>query len=185
MNKFLLIVIPFAFFVTGCATVGSGEFTCSGLDESGVKCIPASDLYNEVDKSGFGKANANSSLNNNVGALNGRKLSRQNLSRRDSGKPETSHDTRTGKAGEKYFGNLPVVPSTNPDQLFLLNPPLADGTDPIRKSADLRKIWIAPWVDRKGAYHSEQSIFIDITSASWANGEQNTSKTPIFRPLDN
>lgn len=181
MNKFFLIAIPFV-FITGCATVGSGEFACSGLDESGIKCVPASDLYNEVDKSSFGKTHSSSG---GAVASNGRKLTRQNLSRRDSGKAETSHDTRTGRASEKYLGNLPIVPSTNPDQLFLLNPPLADGTDPIRKSADLRKIWIAPWVDRKGAYHSEQSIFIDITSASWANGEQNTSKTPIFRPLDN
>lgn len=188
MNK-IIFVVAFGFLTTGCSTIGSSEFSCSGLP-TGVQCQPASNLYNKVDKAGYqvegepGYSTVSSSAANTGVSKTGRRLSRNNLSRKDTGQPETNNDNRTGRAGERFFGNMPHVPATDPEQLFLLNPPIGDGTDPIRKSANLRKIWIAPWVDREGAYHSEQSIFIDITSATWANGEQNTTKSPIFKPLD-
>lgn len=188
MKNKLLIGLPLIGLLSlgGCATVGSGDFACSGLP-TGVQCEPASNLYNKVDKPGFGiegEPGYDQSAATTT-TRSGRRLSRNNLSRKDTGKAETNHDNRTGRAGERFFGSVPNVPATEPDQLFLLNPPVGDGTDPIRRSANQRKIWIAPWVDKQGAYHSEQSVYIDITSATWANGEQNSSKSPIFRPLNN
>lgn len=166
--------------VSGCATTGSGDFSCSGLPE-GVSCKPASELYNEVDKSGYSP-----SAGEDHGKVNRRGVANNsNLPRSNDGNPRLDQDSKSQAPGDRYFGKVPQVPETDPDQLFILNPPRADGTEPIRQGASQRRIWIAPWVDREGVFHSDQLLFVDISPSGWVNGENLGDKHPIFKPLEN
>lgn len=170
-------LISAALLLSGCATVGSGQFSCSGV-EAGASCVRSSDLYNEVDKRDYSPDGSPSKEE-----TTNRRRSGDSLGRTYSGEPRKNDDTRSGRSGDRYFGAAPIVPATEPDQLFILNPPKADGTQPVRRSAQAREVWIAPWVDKDDVYHSEQRMSFDISPSTWKNGEDVSSGSPIFNPL--
>ena len=176
-NKYLIPVL--GMILSGCTTLGDSEFGCSGLPQ-GVSCAKASELYNEVDKRGYQPSyrdvdGAYSDSSSGAPA--------NSIGRRQSGSVDLSSDTRNGEPAERYFGTVPEVSPASPDQLFLLNPPKADSTQPRRIEAKLREIWVAPWVDADGIYHSDQTLFVDIKPSSWRNGEISVDSSPIFSPL--
>lgn len=176
MNKniFSIILILFA---SGCSTVGNQEFGCSGLP-AGVSCTKASELYNVVDKAGYQPGYAKSKPGS------GSDVTKDSIGRRESGRPDTGDDTRSGAPAQKFFGSVPEVPEGAPDQLFLLNPPRADGTAPVRMAPVMRRVWLAPWVDQDGVYHSDQVLYVDIKPEQWRNGEKASDTSPIFSPLN-
>lgn len=176
-NKYLIPVLGLV--LSGCTTLGESDFGCSGLPQ-GVSCTKASELYNEVDKRGYEPSYKDA---NSPKASETSGASTDSIGRRQSGAADLSSDTRNGEPAERYFGTVPEVSPASPDQLFLLNPPKADSTQPRRISAKLREIWVAPWVDADGIYHSDQTLFVDIKPSSWRNGEISVDSSPIFSPL--
>lgn len=183
MKKLFLISVV---LLSGCASVGSNEFTCSGLPD-GTRCEKASSLYNKVDKPAYGKSDTSSNANKNDAApRSGRRgnKNQETIGRNYSGDDYGEFDNRSGKKGEQYFGKIPSVSGGNPDQLLILNPPMADKTQPMRMGAKMRRVWIAPWVDRDDVYHGDQLLYVDIESEHWVNGEKSTSNSPIFNPLN-
>lgn len=176
---FLLAII----FIHGCASVGKSDFSCSGIPD-GTRCEPSSNLYNEVDKPSFGKDTIVSD-NPRSGSISNRRSTRRNtIGRNYSGQDLETYDNRSGKKGERYFGKVPTVSGGSPDNLLILNPPSADRTQPQRMTPNKRQIWIAPWVDRDDVFHGKQLLFVDIESDHWKNGEDTTSSSPIFSPLN-
>jgi type IV conjugative transfer system lipoprotein TraV len=176
-------VIVSAILLHGCATVGEGEFSCSGIPD-GTRCEPSSGLYNEVDRPSF-DSGSNASVNNQSGSMSTRRGTRHDtIGRNYTGRDFEDYDNRSGKKGERYFGKVPTVSGGSPDQLLILNPPGADKTQPQRMAPNKRQIWIAPWVDRDDVYHGSQLLFVDIETESWKNGEDITGSSPIFSPLN-
>ena len=175
-------VIVAAVFLHGCATVGEGEFSCSGIPD-GTRCEPSSNLYNEVDQSSFYAGRSVSSSNQSEILSTRRGTRRDTIGRNYTGRDFEAYDNRSGKKGERYFGRVPTVSGGSPDQLLILNPPGADKTQPKRLAPNKRQIWISPWVDRDDVYHGSQLLFVDIETESWKNGENITS-SPIFSPLN-
>lgn len=174
-------------FISGCASTGSSEFSCSGISE-GVNCSPASDLYNLVDKPGFEdgvtKKAMNNHLNSTYAGVNGT-YTRNNLSRRGMGKAASQSERRDGRTAPDYFGREPVIPAGDPDYLMLLNPPVADTSEPLRTQAVQQRVWIAPWVNKVGVWHGQQVIYLEVAAREWQNGIIGGEPAmPIFRPLD-
>lgn len=184
---FVLIAIPF--LLTGCASTGSSNFSCSGMP-SGVNCAPASKLYNLVDKPGYedgvtGQMMDAQRRGNASVSADQRSDRRGDLSRRGSSLPDDSGEMRTEQGAPSFFGREPIIPAGDPDQLFLLNPPVADPTDPIRVQAVQQRVWVAPWVNQRGVWHGQQVIYVEVSGREWQNGVVGSGPAvPIFRPLE-
>ena len=72
--------------------------------------------------------------------------------------------------------NLVTIPSQHspePD-LQLVTPEAA----PNRTPAQILRIWIAPWVDKQGNWHSGGVVMTDITPRDWQ------SAIPVYLPSD-
>lgn len=72
--------------------------------------------------------------------------------------------------------NLSPTPAKNysePD-LRLVTPEAA----PNRTPAQILRIWIAPWVDKQGNWHSGGVVMTDITPRDWQ------SAIPVYSPSD-
>ena len=54
---------------------------------------------------------------------------------------------------------------------------------PILKPAQVVRIWIAPWVDRKGDLHMPGYVFSEITPRRWELGEPETGTSTILAPV--
>ena len=68
---------------------------------------------------------------------------------------------------------IPVQVPSEPD-LRLVKPEAV----PNRTPAQILRIWIAPWVDKQGNWHSGGVVMTDITPRDWQ------SAIPIYSPSD-
>ncbi|UYM15967.1 TraV family lipoprotein [Endozoicomonas euniceicola] len=68
---------------------------------------------------------------------------------------------------------LPVTVKTEPDP-GLVNPEAI----PNRTPAQILRIWIAPWVDKQGNWHSGGVVMTDIYPREWQ------SAIPVYSPSD-
>lgn len=180
MIKHVLVITLFI-LLQACASVGSSEFSCKGLPD-GTRCEKTSDLYNRVDKPEFATKNSDVKYENQKS--NRRHLNKDTIGRNYTGKNFGAHDNRSGKKGERFFGEIPEISGGDPDQLLVINPPVADGITPQRMTPKKREFWIAPWIDRDDVYHGDQVLFVDIENEHWKNGNQTTGISPIFSPLN-
>lgn len=182
-SKFVLAGMSFA-FISGCASLGDGEFECSEIQQ-GVGCQPASVVYEMAGKPGFEDGVTQEKINNyNSGrSAQSSQQSENALSRRGNGEAY-GQTGRSGEQPQKFFGEQPVLPPYEQDQLFILNPPKADPTDPERLDSALKRIWVAPWVSSAGVWHGDQVLWIEVAKPRWKNGVINADpKVPIFTPL--
>lgn len=186
--KSLAALALVSIFLGGCASTGSGEFSCSGVSE-GVNCSPASDLYNLVDKPGFEDGVTEVAIKNHrnssyAGSTSTHK--RNDLSRRGAaGRPASKGAKRDGNIVPDYFGREPIIPAGDPDYLMLLTPPAADTREPLRTQAVQQRVWVAPWVSNGGVWHGQQVIYLEVAAREWQNGIIGSEPAmPIFRPLD-
>jgi hypothetical protein len=178
----LILIGSALIFLNGCASIGSGEFGCSGIP-NGTRCSKTSELYNEVDRPNF-DGNSKAISSPATRRSNRRSAHVDTIGRNYTGKPDLSDDNRSGKAGERFFGEVPQVSGGNPNNLLVINPPVADGTSPQVAVPKMRRFWISPWVDRDNAYNGEQLLFVDIESEHWKNGSKTQGENPIFNPLN-
>lgn len=54
---------------------------------------------------------------------------------------------------------------------------------PILKPAKVVRIWVAPWVDRKGDLHMPGYVFSEITPRRWELGEPEKGTATILAPV--
>ncbi|WP_062270375.1 TraV family lipoprotein [Endozoicomonas arenosclerae] len=73
---------------------------------------------------------------------------------------------------ENLFPTPPKL-HTEPD-LRLVTPEAV----PNRTPAQILRIWIAPWVDRQGNWHSDSVVMTDIAPRDWQ------SAIPVYSPAD-
>ena len=72
--------------------------------------------------------------------------------------------------------NITPIPSRIPSEpdLRLVTPEAV----PNRTPAQILRIWIAPWVDKQGNWHSGGVVMTDITPRDWQ------SAIPVYSPSD-
>jgi conjugal transfer pilus assembly protein TraV len=140
----------------GCASQGKSTFSCTGLPGS-VTCMDAMTVYEITSDPALEAA------------------LRAELARR-SAQGEKNIDTRAllqqirGQASYSAIGRTSLMaPLTQPM--------------PVLEPARVVRIWIAPWVDRKGDLHMPSYVFSEITPRRWSLGEAEVSNTQVLAPV--
>lgn len=143
----------------GCSTLNpyNNDFDCKGYPE-GVNCKSAREVYRLTDY-----------------------------------KESLSHDDRDDKKGKKkpkmLENEIPPPPVMgNPGA----DPPAAtsavqgmpyDGPLPLRTSAHVMRIWIAPWESQDGVLNMATYMYSEVVERKWAVGEAKMQVAPQITPL--
>lgn len=125
--------------LAGCSGMGVGksDFSCDGLEE-GVRCMSATDVYEETettDKVGFTHDES------------GNKIVK-----------ETSGDKEekdTNMVAETYKGTAPKVL------------PKVEYPQPVRMPAQIMRIWFGPWEDKQGDLNVGKTIYTELVPRRW------------------
>jgi conjugal transfer pilus assembly protein TraV len=140
----------------GCASQGKSTFSCTGLPGS-VTCMDAMTVYEITSDPALEAA------------------LRAELARR-SAQGEKNIDTRALLQQIKGQANYSAIGRTS------LMAPLTQPM-PVLEPARVVRIWIAPWVDRKGDLHMPGYVFSEITPRRWSLGEAEVSNTQVLAPV--
>lgn len=143
--KLITVISVSALMVSGCGTFGSSEFACKGMPD-GVHCMSASDVYKQTD---------------NKDALRDEK----NKPVASGNATDESDGTYTERKGIEV-----KKPSTAKSEEHLV--PVIEKPVPLRSSAKVLRIYIAPWEDKAGNLHSSNFIYTEIESRKWVMGTQ-------------
>ena len=129
-----LIGISAVLFVTGCTSIGTSEFGCSGIPEA-TTCMAPEEVYNATN----------------------------------SATPIYDNRVSAGSDGVKDSSEQRLPPRTLGHVGYQLPPtPLPM---PVRTSAKVMRMWIAPWEDRSGDLHMPNYVFSEIEIRRWNLGE--------------
>ena len=157
-----IIAAAFVVLLSGCASIGSPEYGCSGLPE-GKRCTATHDLYEssnggEVPKATVENPNENDRDPNASGA-----------------KPDHEHEVASG-------------PVTDPVIDTFVTPNLPDRPVPIRTPAQVMRIWVASWEDTAtGALIAPGYIYTEVEPRRWVIGKPESAATQqgrLFKPLE-
>jgi conjugal transfer pilus assembly protein TraV len=77
----------------------------------------------------------------------------------------------------------PHAPRSAPDSATVVLLPKTDAPVPLRVSAQVMRIWFAPWEDASGDLHLGQITFTEIVPRRWAIGEASTPEDSVLAPL--
>lgn len=160
MKRFWLTLALVFLLAAGCNTLNpyNNEFDCKGYPE-GVNCTSARELYRLTDY-------------------------KEKLSPED-------RDDKKGKKKPKMLENeIPAPPiSNNPG----VDPPATaasavqgmpyDGPLPLRTSAQVMRIWIAPWESQDGVLNMATYMYSEVVERKWAVGEAKMQVAPQITPL--
>ena len=144
--------------LTGCSTasgIGKGDFSCAG-PTPGTACIDSMTVYEITSDPELQKA---------VVA----ELQRAAANEEDVDPHEVLARIRAQQTPTVGSASSIVEPITQPK--------------PILKPAQVVRIWIAPWVDRKGDLHMPGYVFSEITPRRWELGEPETGTATILAPV--
>lgn len=161
MKKTALIVSILA-TMSGCASIGSSEYGCSGLPE-GVRCTPSRELYSSTHA---GNIPVGSSHEIN----------------------EDARDPRDKHRKSKHSDQVAEVTRTDPVVDTWVAPQLPDRPVPIRTPAKVMRIWVAPWEESDtGALHTVGYIYTEVEQRRWTIGKpESAASRPgrVFKPLE-
>lgn len=130
--------------VSGCGTFGSSEFACKGMPD-GVHCMSASDVYKQTDTKDAVRDEKNNTIKSDEVA-----------------EPDGSYTERKGIEVKK--------PATAKSEEHLV--PSIEKPVPLRSTAKILRIYVAPWEDKAGNLHSSNYIYTEIESRKWVMGTQ-------------
>ena len=162
--------------LSGC-TVGSSEFTCPGVPK-GMACQSTRDVYQRTEGSMDEIDDASSkpkqpSAPRVVGG--GRKQTTASSHQRT---PTRSGATTAG--GDRPGRAARSAVSTQRERVT----PVRQREDlPIRKPAQVMRIWVAPWEDRDGNLHMSGLIYTEIVKRRWSIGVPRAEGGGVTRPL--
>lgn len=144
--------------LTGCSVLNPyhEDFGCEGHPD-GVNCMSARDVYRETDYK--------SSLT-----------------------PEDRTDKKGNKKGKKQEQQLPAAASSiNP---AAVDPPTSavqgmpyEGPLPLRTTAQVMRIWVAPWESQDGALNMPSYLYVEVVERKWTVGEAKMHVAPQITPL--
>lgn len=140
----------------GCASQGKSSFSCTGLPGS-VTCMDAMTVYEITSDPALEAA------------------LRAELARR-SAQGEKNIDTR--ELLQQIRGQTTYSAIGRTSLMAPLTQPM-----PVLEPARVVRIWIAPWVDRKGDLHMPGYLFSEITPRRWSLGEAEVSNTQVLAPV--
>lgn len=143
--------------LTGCSTLNpyNSDFGCEGHPD-GVNCMSAREVYRETDY-------------------------KPSLSREDM------QDKKGNKKDKKQDQQLPAgASSANPavDQpTSAVQGMPYEGPLPLRTTAQVMRIWVAPWESRDGALNMPSYIYVEVVDRKWTVGEAKMHVAPQITPL--
>lgn len=175
--KTFLPLLAVATVLSGCATVGSGDFACPGRP-AGVRCASAVEVYALTENTDQIAATADEALGDDPRkAAQQRDAQAERVAQAETEVnegaqpvdlrqrtpttpvPEMPRDTYDGQLLQASTGRAPIVP--------LVHKPI-----PVRTPAQVMRVWIAPWEDAKGVLHVGGYHFVEIEARRWTYGGQ-------------
>ena len=170
-----LSLVALVTVLSGCATVGSGDFACPGRPE-GVRCASAIEVYALTENTDQIAATADKALGDDPrNATRQRDAQSERVAQAEQDAegntrpvdlrertpntpvPEMPRDAYDGQLLQASTGGAPIVP--------LVHKPI-----PVRTPAQVMRVWIAPWEDAKGVLHVGGYHFVEIEARRWTFG---------------
>lgn len=151
MKKFLPLFLLFSLYAAACAG-GSSRYGCPA--EPGYSCKSVSEVYAEAVSGGGGAADifhspAENGKNAPVGKTAVKKLLKGEgfRSRDDARKQPGGGESTATRARDKE--TMPVY----------IQPPVI-------------RLWIAPWQDARGVFHSQKYVYVLVGEGRWMIGQR-------------
>lgn len=177
---------------SGCAAVGSGQFSCPGRPE-GVRCASAREVYELTQQADSVEATADRALGNNPSRA---AAARQAQGERaaaaaQAAQPQAAPATPTSPRAEPSpaeGGAMQVSTGSGMPGAALF--PQVDRPTPVRTPAQVMRVWLAPWEDTRGVLHIGGYHYVEVVARRWTLGGPVNSEParmfsinePIFDP---
>ena len=177
---------------SGCAAVGSGQFSCPGRPE-GVRCASAREVYELTQQADSVEATADRALGNNPSRA---AAARQAQGERaaaaaQAAQPQAAPATPTSPRAEPSpaeGGAMQVSTGSGTPGAALF--PQVDRPTPVRTPAQVMRVWLAPWEDTRGVLHIGGYHYVEVVARRWTLGGPVNSEParmfsinePIFDP---
>lgn len=161
-----IAVLAFATFVTGCTSmmsIGSPEYSCSGLPEGG-KCQSTRDVYENTHD-----GNVPLKLETED-EFKEKKSKRKRRSRESSSEVVVVEEPKQTGSGDTVIDNY-------------VAPRLPDRPIPVRTPAQVMRIWVAPWEDTNGDLITNGYIYTEIEPRRWVIGQTGAAAPTVLKPL--
>lgn len=162
--------------VSGCASVGSGRFSCAGRPQ-GVRCAGVRDVYDLTQNTDRVSATAARPLGDNP--------ERTERARRE----QEQRDQEAGVASAPTTPTTPAGPAAGGGagagdgsvQASAAGRPQVDRPTPVRTPAQVMRVWIAPWEDNRGVLHVGGYHFMEVIARRWTlAGPVSTEPARVF-----
>lgn len=156
MRRWLVLSLSLA-VLAGCGALNpyKSDFGCEGHPD-GVNCMSARDVYRETDYKS---------------ALT----------------PEDKTDKKGNKKTKKLDNEIPppaaaVSPAADPPTSAVQGMPY-EGPLPLRTTAQVMRIWVAPWESQDGALNMATYLYAEVVERKWMVGEAKMQVAPQITPL--
>lgn len=162
---------------SGCSVLNTGEeeFACSGMPGS-IYCHSARDVY---------KATNDGTVPTPVGKDGAYNEDCTDCVRSEDVNPELGASTQAD--GNEAKGGKAKTLAVKDDELInnYVTPALPDRPVPIRTPSQVMRIWIAPYVDKKGDLQSPGFVYTEIEPRRWiVRDGSDVSNSRVFAPLE-
>jgi conjugal transfer pilus assembly protein TraV len=153
MRRFIFLALVLP-LLSGC--LYGKDYGCEGHPD-GVNCMSAREVYRLTDtKEALAPEDAN----------NPKEKKKQN--------PQPQAQAAAVNAP----GNPVVDPATAAVQGLYYEGPI-----PLRTSAQVMRIWVAPWESMDGALHLPSYLYVEVVERKWSVGEAKMEMAPQITPL--
>lgn len=150
-----ILAVAVVALASGCTAIGQSDFSCGKPD--GVTCMDAISVYEVTNDPALEAA------------------LRAELKRLDA---EGVKDVNPYEVLAEIKGKVSPQTVARAELAEPIKQPL-----PVLKPAEVVRIWIAPWVDKKGDLHMPGYVFSEITPRRWEFGEVQVDKTTVLAPV--
>lgn len=157
--------------LAGCTTVGSSDFACPGRPE-GVRCASALEVYQATESSDSVAATHTDALGDEperaarVSARRQVPVNRSMASAEQASRHRRRDREQVRRSPPPVSSESTLATATTSRILPRIDKPV-----PVRTPARVMRVWIAPWEDKRGVFHSGGYAFVEIEARRWALGE--------------
>ena len=177
---------------SGCAAVGSGQFSCPGRPE-GVRCASAREVYELTQQADSVEATADRALGNNPSRAaaarqaQGERAAAAAQAAQAQAAPATPTSPRAEPSPAEGGAMQVSTGSATPGAALF---PQVDRPTPVRTPAQVMRVWVAPWEDTRGVLHIGGYHYVEVVARRWTLGGPVNSEParmfsinePIFDP---
>ena len=167
---------------SGCAAVGSGQFSCPGRPE-GVRCASAREVYELTQQADSVEATADRALGNNPSRAAAARQAQGERAAAAAQPAQPRAEPPPADGGDMQVSTGSGMPGA---ALF----PQVDRPTPVRTPAQVMRVWLAPWEDTRGVLHIGGYHYVEVVARRWTLGGPVNSEParmfsinePIFDP---